>query len=84
MKEEDTDNTNATMKEVTMMTREQLDEQLESFLATAELADKKWIWNYFQDHDNWPIIVDELPPEVKHGVPGEGTSHMDRPLDQLG
>ena len=77
MKEEDTDNTNATMKEVTMMTREQLDEQLESFLATAELADKKWIWNYFQDHDNWPIIVDELPPEVKHGVPGEGTSHMD-------
>lgn len=75
MKEEDT--TNTTMKEVTMLTRAELDEQLESFLGTAQLADKKWIWNYFQGHDNWPVIVDELPPQVKYGVLGEGTADMD-------
>ena len=48
------------MKEAVFITRAELDEQLKSLLATAKLADKKWIWNYFQDHDRWPIVTDEI------------------------
>tara|TARA_Y100000310_G_C20504068_1_gene725509 strand:- start:299 stop:526 length:228 start_codon:yes stop_codon:yes gene_type:complete len=54
------DTTNCTMKETVFITRAELDEQLKSLLATAKLADKKWIWNYFQDHDRWPIVTDEI------------------------
>ena len=78
MKEDNTDMNDeygtTTMKEVVLMSTGELDEQLNSFLATATLADKKWLWNYFQDHDKWPAIVDEL----EQGVPGTGTLSLDR------
>jgi len=63
--------TASTMKEVVYMSTGELNEQLNSFLATATLADKKWLWNYFQDHDKWPAITDEVEPS---NLPGHG--HM--------
>ena len=64
--------TTSTMKEVVYMSTGELNDELDSFLATATIADKKWLWNYFKGHDSWPIIVDELEQEVKYGVPRVG------------
>ena len=58
-----------TMREVVYMSTGELNEDLNSFLATATLADKKWLWNYFQDHNKWPAITDELE---NSSLPGHG------------
>lgn len=61
-----------TMKEVVYLTSGELDEMVRGKLAAATLADKKWIYNYFQGHDAWPIITDELGPKKKRTLPGAG------------
>ena len=41
------------------MTVEELNQQVESYMKNASVADKKWVWNYFNDHDSFPIVTDE-------------------------
>jgi hypothetical protein len=42
------------------MTKKELDQKVQVFMKTAKLSDKKWIYNYFTGHDEWPIITDEV------------------------
>jgi hypothetical protein len=64
--------TNSTMDEVVYLSTGELNEMVRGKLATATMADKKWIYNYFSGHDRWPIVVDDAEPEVKYGVPRAG------------
>jgi hypothetical protein len=45
--------------EIKELTRAQLDEDIRKSLASASLYDRKWIWNYFKGHDEFPIVLDE-------------------------
>tara|TARA_Y100000310_G_C20253951_1_gene610408 strand:+ start:422 stop:595 length:174 start_codon:yes stop_codon:yes gene_type:complete len=45
--------------EIKELTRAQLDEDIRNSLANASLYDRKWIWNYFKGHDEFPIVLDE-------------------------
>ena len=63
------ESTVTTMKEVVYLSTGELNEQLESLLATATIADKKWLWNYFQGHDRWPVITDEVDLVPNYGIP---------------
>ena len=46
--------------EIKELTRAELDTDIRTFLTDANLADRKWIWNYFAGLDEWPIIMDEV------------------------
>ena len=47
------------------MTKQELDDKVTAFMKKAKLVDKKWIYNYFNGHDEWPIITDELKKTSK-------------------
>tara|TARA_B100000686_G_scaffold303425_1_gene340227 strand:+ start:424 stop:645 length:222 start_codon:yes stop_codon:yes gene_type:complete len=59
------------------MNTKQLEEAVTERLKGASCADLKWIYNYFSQHDEWPVITDEVPVVAKEPmptyVPGEGT-----------
>jgi len=42
-------------------------------MSKASIADKKWIWNYFQEHDKFPVLLDEMDEKPRPVVSGEGT-----------
>tara|TARA_Y100000310_G_scaffold13709_1_gene13969 strand:- start:1312 stop:1473 length:162 start_codon:yes stop_codon:yes gene_type:complete len=46
--------------EIEYMTKSELNDKITEQMKKAKLADKKWIYNYFTGHDEWPIITDEL------------------------
>ena len=41
------------------MTKKELDDKVAALVEKAKLKDKKWIYNYFSGHDEWPLITDE-------------------------
>jgi len=41
------------------LTEAELDNEVRIYLEDMNLKDKKWIWNYFQEHDKWPLVLDE-------------------------
>ena len=45
--------------EIKELTRTELDDAIRTSLSKASLYDRKWIWNYFSGHEDWPIVVDE-------------------------
>jgi len=47
------------------MTKKELDDKVTQLMNKAKLVDKKWIYNYFTGHDEWPIITDEVKTTVK-------------------
>jgi hypothetical protein len=49
--------------EIEYMTKSELNDKITEQMKKAKLADKKWIYNYFTGHDEWPIITDELQYE---------------------
>jgi len=55
------------------MTREQLANSVDNMMKSASTADKKWVWNYFQEHDKFPIILDEADEVSRSLASGEGT-----------
>ena len=55
------------------MPRKQLTESVDNMMSKASIADKKWIWNYFQEHDKFPVLLDEMDEKPRHVASGEGT-----------
>ena len=57
------------------MTTKELEEAVTGRMKGASTADLKWVYNYFSQHDEWPIITDEVPIEepMPTYVPGQGT-----------
>jgi hypothetical protein len=51
--------------EIEYMTKKELSDKVAELMKKAKLKDKKWIYNYFSGHDDWPIITDEVKPTVK-------------------
>ena len=46
-----------------MMTTDELNSHVDDYMKRATTPDKKWIYNYFTGHDEFPIITDE---HVRH------------------
>ena len=46
--------------ELVELSNKELTNELNKYLRSASLKDKKWLWNYFQEHDRWPIVTDEI------------------------
>lgn len=51
------------------MTQEELIEDCQKHLKKATVKDYKWFYNYFNDHDKFPIVTDEH-------VVGEELNHL--------
>ena len=49
--------------ELVEVSNKELTDELNKYLSSANLQDKKWLWNYFQDHDRWPLVNDEIRPK---------------------
>ena len=43
------------------MTKKELKSAVNTMLKKATLKDQKWIYCYFSDMDEWPVITDEGP-----------------------
>ena len=56
-----------------MMTTDELNSHVDEYMNRATTPDKKWIYNYFTGHDEFPIITDEhiLPGRKKRSELGE-------------
>ena len=51
--------------EIEYITRKELTDKVNEFMTKAKLKDKKWVYNYFTGHDEWPIVTDEVRKKVK-------------------
>lgn len=62
------------------MTKKELDDKVAEFMKKAKLKDKKWVYNYFSDHDEWPIVTDEVKktinPQLDIGGKYESSIHL--------
>ena len=57
--------------EIEYITKKELTDKVNQFMKKAKLKDKKWVYNYFTGHDEWPIVTDEAKKkkEVDHWAP---------------
>ena len=62
--------------ETEYMTKKELRDKVKEQFKTAKLVDYKWLYNYFSEHEKWPVITDEVKVPVETGTPGEGTADM--------
>ena len=46
------------------MTKEELKQEVNKNLRKATLKDQKWLYCYFNEMDEWPLITDEVPEPV--------------------
>jgi hypothetical protein len=51
--------------EIEYMTKKELSDKVTALMTKAKLVDKKWIYNYFTGHDEWPIVTDEVKKTKK-------------------
>ena len=52
------------------MTKKELTLKVNDFLKNATLKDKKWLFCYFSEFDEWPLVTDETPePVVSDQIP---------------
>jgi len=42
------------------ITTKELNEKVQEFLSAATVADKKWLYCYFSEFDEFPIVTDEI------------------------
>ena len=50
------------------MTQDELISECQERLKEARIIDYKWIYNYFKDHDKFPLVTDEhIVPRGEHG-----------------
>ena len=49
-----------------MMTTDELNSHVDDYMKRATTPDKKWIYNYFTGHDEFPIITDEHKEVAGH------------------
>ena len=54
------------------MTKAELKQAVDNFYKNASVKDQKWIYNYFTDHDEFPVITDEYRLPARPLVSGEG------------
>jgi hypothetical protein len=54
------------------ITKKELNDKINEKLQKLTLKDKKWLYCYFYDFDEWPLVVDERPLEARPLVSGEG------------
>lgn len=48
------------------MTKKELKTAVDAFVEKAKLADQKWLYCYFTELEDWPLITDEIKiKEVK-------------------
>ena len=52
------------MKNQQFMTKKELTVKINEYLQKATLKDKKWLFCYFSEFDEWPLITDEVPEPV--------------------
>jgi len=52
------------MKNQKFMTKEELKQEVNKNLKKATLKDQKWLYCYFNEMDEWPLITDEVPEPV--------------------
>ena len=52
------------------MTKKELKLAVDAFLKKATIKDQKWLYCYFSEMDEWPIITDEYKGPL---VSGQGT-----------
>ena len=52
------------------MTTDELNSHVDDYMKRATTPDKKWIYNYFTGHDEFPIITDEHV-HPRHKIPTE-------------
>ena len=58
------------MKNQQFMTKKELTLKVNDFLKNATLKDKKWLFCYFSEFDEWPLVTDETPePVVSDQIP---------------
>tara|TARA_Y100000310_G_scaffold280433_1_gene300164 strand:+ start:453 stop:635 length:183 start_codon:yes stop_codon:yes gene_type:complete len=50
------------------MTKKELKAAVQAALQKATLKDQKWLYCYFNDMDEWPLITDEVPAAARMQV----------------
>ena len=50
------------------ITKKELDDKINEKLQKLTLKDKKWLYCYFYEFDEWPLVVDERPLVSGEGV----------------
>jgi hypothetical protein len=56
--------------EPTYITKKELLECVNEKLKDIKVKDLKWLYNYFHDFEEWPIVVDEHPNQPRRDASG--------------